>query len=188
MPIGDCDFWPDTETTVDPGTDTETGDSTFPSTGVNPQPNATAAPGGPAFGDDPDDATGNSCMGAAWSWNPVNWVYVPIKCALIWAFVPSPETWSALSDLRDELVERPPGSVVVAIGSAAGGSFDGYTASCAEMPNFGTEESPVQLPCAPAVGSGGSVVYGLVSLAIGAAGLFRIWAMGLQALKAGGGE
>jgi hypothetical protein len=27
-------------------------------------------------------------MEQGWSWNPVSWVFVPVKCALAWAFVP----------------------------------------------------------------------------------------------------
>lgn len=29
-----------------------------------------------------------TCMAGAVSWNPVDWVFVPVKCALRWAFVP----------------------------------------------------------------------------------------------------
>lgn len=32
--------------------------------------------------------TQENCMGGFYSMNPVNWVLVPVKCALMWAFVP----------------------------------------------------------------------------------------------------
>lgn len=34
-------------------------------------------------------ANGN-CLSSAVSWNPIDWVYIPVKCALAWAFVPPP--------------------------------------------------------------------------------------------------
>jgi hypothetical protein len=36
---------------------------------------------------DPGDGSG-SCLGGVWSLNPVNWVYTPVKCAMLWAFDP----------------------------------------------------------------------------------------------------
>lgn len=56
----------------------------LPTTGVNPNPN----PGGSPL---VDPETGKNCMSAAWSWNPVNWVLTPVKCAMVWAFVPKKE-------------------------------------------------------------------------------------------------
>jgi hypothetical protein len=32
------------------------------------------------------DADGANCWAEGWSWNPVSWVLVPVKCALMWAF------------------------------------------------------------------------------------------------------
>ncbi|HZC51123.1 MAG TPA: hypothetical protein VE441_01295, partial [Mycobacterium sp.] len=49
----------------------------FPVDGTNPDP---AAPG--------TEVDGNGCMDGFWSWNPVDWVLTPVKCALVWAFVP----------------------------------------------------------------------------------------------------
>lgn len=39
-------------------------------------------------GTNPDPGDGSSCMGGAFTLNPVDWVYVPVKCAMVWAFVP----------------------------------------------------------------------------------------------------
>lgn len=67
-----------------------------------PQPIPNGAPGG-APGALPGGATGTlpipagtqttngDCFGGgSFSWNPVDWVVTPVKCALAWAFVPSP--------------------------------------------------------------------------------------------------
>lgn len=37
----------------------------------------------------PPATSGENCLGGAVSWNPINWVFVPVKCALKWAFVPT---------------------------------------------------------------------------------------------------
>lgn len=31
---------------------------------------------------------GANCWQNGWSWNPLSWVYIPVKCALLWAFDP----------------------------------------------------------------------------------------------------
>ncbi len=50
-----------------------------------PTPTPTPAPF-PTTGTNPPNADGSaSCLGAAWSWNPTDWVLVPLRCA----FVPS---------------------------------------------------------------------------------------------------
>ena len=69
--------WPD----ADPTTGTGTATNPIPSTGTNP-----ATPG--VTVDEDTDPDTQNCFKAAWSWNPVDWVYVPVKCALKWAFVP----------------------------------------------------------------------------------------------------
>lgn len=51
----------------------------FPQSGPNPQP-----PGAPIK----DPETGANCIAGMWSWNPVDWVFTPVKCALSWAFIP----------------------------------------------------------------------------------------------------
>lgn len=79
-----------TLTTTDPATggpDTATTDPAAPpslTTGTNP---------GTAPGIDTTTSPDSSnCFGTGWSWNPVSWVYVPVKCALKWAFVPRQQT------------------------------------------------------------------------------------------------
>jgi hypothetical protein len=104
LPLADCQAvihdgqldtasGPDPDPITDPATDRGTGTSNFPGTGTNNPPLVD----GPAV--DTTDATGASCMGGAWSWNPVNWIYIPIKCALQWALVPTAETQVQLDAL-----------------------------------------------------------------------------------------
>lgn len=56
-------------------------------------------PGGPK---DVEDGTKNCIAGMA-SWNPVDWVYTPVKCALTWAFVPKNGTGG---DLFNDFVQK----------------------------------------------------------------------------------
>lgn len=55
----------------------------FPTSGVNPP---IAPPGVPPPKN--PDAPNENCIAQGWSWNPVDWVYIPVKCALTWAFIP----------------------------------------------------------------------------------------------------
>lgn len=59
----------------------------------NPDPTTVQPPppvwNPPVPGNPPDlDSPAKNCIAAMASWNPVDWVYVPVKCALTWAFVP----------------------------------------------------------------------------------------------------
>lgn len=55
------------------------------------QQTPTAVDAGTDTGANPDPSDGTNCITSSWSWNPVSWVYAPVKCALKWAFVPSAE-------------------------------------------------------------------------------------------------
>lgn len=65
--------------------------STSPSAGpsAGPIPTVGANPETPPQGNPSGDPQGSGCWGSGWSWNPISWVYVPTKCVLTWAFVPS---------------------------------------------------------------------------------------------------
>lgn len=71
--------------TTNPGTNgstgTSTGTTTIPQTGTND-----TVPAPITSGTNPESS---DCWSHGWSWNPVSWVYVPVKCALTWAFVPT---------------------------------------------------------------------------------------------------
>lgn len=96
-----------------------TGTNTDPTTGQD-----STATTGPA--PDATDTTGSNCMGGIWSWNPVNWVYVPIKCALTWAFVPKEADLEAQTQTVHESVENSSiGTFFGAIGDFAGAFMPG---------------------------------------------------------------
>lgn len=81
---------PGTDTGSEPGTDPGTSTGGLPSTGRNP---AT----------DPSPK-GDNCLSSMWSWNPVDWVMTPVKCALSWAFVPNTSTTEAtINGLRADV-------------------------------------------------------------------------------------
>lgn len=96
-----------------PGTGAGTGQNTFPGSGVNPlnprtQPNAQT---------DPDT---QSCFSDAWSWNPVDWIYVPVKCAMLWAFKPKTALAVRVTDIKDAVGVKAPFSYVTGLGSLPG--------------------------------------------------------------------
>lgn len=106
----------------DTGTGTRTVTGTNPDGSVDTQPAgvpATAGPGGfPGAGVNPvaprviPDASGNpdsqSCYGAAWGWNPVDWVVVPMKCAMIALFIPKTDVSSRMTDIKTSITGRAP--------------------------------------------------------------------------------
>lgn len=93
QPTGAPTVGPSTGPTTGPSTAPSSAPSTAPSTGPSSPPTtgASASPR-PGPGDDvvnPPSGDTSGCMGEAAGWNPVHWILVPVKCALIWAFVPT---------------------------------------------------------------------------------------------------
>jgi hypothetical protein len=98
---------PTTTTTMQPLP--TTGTNIDPRTGLPRTDTTTPAP-------DLTDDTSSNCMGAAWSWNPVNWVLIPTKCALQWAFVPKAASMQGLSTrVTTALDASAPGKWVAAV-------------------------------------------------------------------------
>lgn len=102
MPINDCDGLatryntqpqPTTTTTTQPQPTL----TAQPQPTTSPSPTATDAPRpGEAGAPDATDSEGNECWPSGWGvFNPLEWVYRPVVCALKWSFVPSAGTWEA---------------------------------------------------------------------------------------------
>lgn len=116
VPLGNCDALTKAYTTTIPATVTSTNPDgspktdpapatdpgAFPTTGANPAP----APE-PAAAPAPED-TNSNCMAGAWSWNPVDWVYVPVKCALKWAFVPKTAVSARMTEVSNRVSTKAP--------------------------------------------------------------------------------
>lgn len=139
----------------------------------------------PLTGANPDPGDGTNCMGSAWSWNPVNWVYIPIKCA----FLPTHFSATNLVALRDLLASKPPFSVVVAVASSLGGLADGFSGGgCSAFPDFSpAQDGSLQLPCEPFYSSSSTwlAMYDVAAIAISVATLLGIYRIGVNALRPG---
>jgi hypothetical protein len=97
----------------------------FPTSGPNPRPDDPTLPEGPTRDEDTQ-----GCLAKEWSWNPVSWVLAPVKCALVWAFVPRDGfVEGKVTGVRDEWGDTGPGriigatgGVVTKVGDLAGGA------------------------------------------------------------------
>jgi hypothetical protein len=125
---------PGTSTGGSTGTGTGTSSGTQ-SSGTNTDP-STGSTSTSTDGPQPDttDTTGPSCMGGIWSWNPVDWVYIPIKCALKWAFVPSPTAVeTSLQSIENDWTGSVVGQAIGQVGGVIGavGNLGSSAAGCA---------------------------------------------------------
>lgn len=83
----------------------EAGPSTTPTAPPSSTPPAVPPPvwNPPVNVPDVENPTKNCIAGMA-SWNPVHWVYVPVKCALTWAFVPK-NGGDKMRGIRDKFID-----------------------------------------------------------------------------------
>lgn len=149
---------------------------------VPTEPN-TATP--PATGTAPGgEVEGQDCLGAAVSLSkPWTWVTGPVKCALVWAFVPK-TVGVQLDALRADLGAKPPGSVLVWGVEAVPGAFAGYGAGagCTALPDFDpNQQGGLQLPCAPDFDLF-RFGFHMVELFIYGLALLKLWAMAQSAM------
>lgn len=95
-------------------------------------------PGGPK---DPENPTKNCIAGMA-SWNPVDWIYTPVKCALSWAFiVDGDKGQSLIEDARaafmdnglGEWLDIPPRMFDGLSAAAGGGGAGTFTVAAQQM-------------------------------------------------------
>jgi hypothetical protein len=161
-------------------------DGTTTTTTTTTPPFGAGALAEPAAG----DTSGEGCLSRNFSWNPVSWVFAPVKCALQWAFVPSQSSADQINALRAEAGARPP----VSIGTWAAGAVpafgDGFGAatSCTALPDFDPAQlGRARLPCKPdfALYDVGFVLVQLFLVAV--TGVY-VWGMAQRALQASGGE
>lgn len=151
------------------------GASSAPTSGANPS----APPTSPESTTDPDS---QGCYGAAWSWNPVDWVMVPVKCALKWAFVPPPGTWeSTFGTARTNWEASPSGQWSAAFGdtTTALAGFDDQAGGClgptlaSDVGGISFNLKPLDA-CAAPMSTVASVVHGLLVVIVGFGGAFLI--------------
>lgn len=108
----ECFATPAVDPAPGPGTDTDPAPNPDP-TGA-PAPTPTPTPGGGGQPDPQED--GGECFPTGWGvFNPLEWVYRPVKCALSWAFVPDAATVTEVKDLGGELAGRAPGPELISV-------------------------------------------------------------------------
>lgn len=90
--------------------------TTGPTPGPTPGPTAGPNPEVPPTDPDPEtDPDSRSCFGDAWSLNPVDWVYVPVKCAFLWAFKPKVSLQTRVESIVGTITGKAPFSFLTGI-------------------------------------------------------------------------
>lgn len=79
-----------------------------------------------------------NCIKANWSWNPVDFVFVPVMCALKIAFIPNPATWGWEAFVA-QVMARPPTSIAVGLVAQMQAVADGFQSggTCGVLADFG---------------------------------------------------
>jgi hypothetical protein len=111
--------------------------------------------------------------------NPLEWIFMPVKCALVWAFVPQTSAVAAAwGSAESTMASRPPLSIILIMSSFIGGVWAGYTDGCSgNIVNFGVDN--IKIPCTNPIGASGAftTVYSLMSLFIGGVTAIAAWKM-----------
>lgn len=177
---------PTTAPTTAPSPTATTAPSPTPTAGGLPTAGPNPTPGGAPI-PDPENPS-QSCLSAAWTWNPIDWVFVPVKCALVWAFVPKDGAiGDAMAEAKGTLMGRPPVSVAVALSvplvALVGTQVDGCTGQLAD---FG---GGLRVPCAPPGDPGwAQALYAVMACAIVVASCLYGWHMIQGQMHKAGGE
>lgn len=136
-----------------------------------PAPGQSGAPG-------PGSTTDESaCFPSGWGvLNPVEWVLKPVKCALVWAFVPSPGVFTdAVSSTRDVLASRPPVSLIPVVAAPFSAFVHSSVGGCgAALADFG---GGLVIPCSPGGAGWAVTLYGIASVSIGVGTGLSCWRM-----------
>lgn len=182
---------PNVTTTTEPDGSIKTGAPNFsedpddyPSEGIDPDPPVPPWPIPDPIPDPVEDGS-MACWPTGWAaFNPLNWVYQPVRCALVWAFVPRQEVvQTQLQTVREDVVSKPPFAIIDAGVPMVQGLFDGYTSGTCGFGNFwpgGTEELTIEC----ATPDGWEPVYGIAVVAIWAGSLWQ----GVRMVAAGIGN
>lgn len=108
---------PRTSTVPVPAIDPPTSPRVPPAPAPTPVPDPTPCGPGEACGTGP--VVGQDCFPSGYgAFNPASWVLQPVKCALSWAFVPSPTFLASWGNgMRFEWGASPPGEWINAVGN-----------------------------------------------------------------------
>lgn len=60
----------------------------------------------------PADGSITNCLSGAISWNPIDWVFVPVKCVLTWAFEPTPSQMTQWQTRAQNIASKPPVNIM----------------------------------------------------------------------------
>lgn len=140
----------------------------------NPTTDPTTDPSDPEGG--AGAVSGGSCFPSGWSaFNPVEWVFKPIKCALVWAFIPDVGAISTSVDQTVDLfTSKPPGSVVMSVVPVVKGFGVGLLTDCTgQIADFG---SGLVIPCSvPGNPAWAQTLYWIASIGVVWATAFGMW-------------
>lgn len=126
----------------------------------------------------PTPTPSTNCWPSGWSsiFNPLSWVLTPIKCALVWAFEPTPSVvTSTLGDTWADIQARPPFSIVLPIAHSVGDFVGTLGGGCSgTLANFGDS---IAVPCQPPAGINPYVLVfkGFLMCAIAGFVIFDLW-------------
>ena len=132
----------------DPVEGTTSGDQPDPSDPTSTDPD----PGSDDQGDGSPGAlpSPENCWPTGWGvFNPLAWIYQPVKCVLTWAFVPNTQqVVQEWSDTWDDVQQKPPFSVITPMVAFVGGFAGGLTGACSgeTIADFG---HGLTIPCVP---------------------------------------
>lgn len=148
-----------------PGGNTGTETGTIPQSGTNP--NGEANP------------SGENCFGASWSWNPLDWVMTPVKCAIHWAFVPKSQSIQQNYDrIKPKIEAKGIGPLIIAMEDTVGGlpGESGCTGPAINLQTL-SPTIPVWYPfqaCNGPMQVGAVVVKAVLTLVLGIAGAMGV--------------
>lgn len=127
-----------------------------------------------------------NCMAGAFSWNPVDWVFVPVKCALKWAFIPSGTATFATT--VEAFQTRPPGSLITGLAAAVTGGLTAFTSGgCGTLGTIPLPGDDLVISCPQITSMGGFSLYYVAAQALFiGSGVFAAFRMITGSVRKGG--